>query len=337
MASGLAVRHVTGAVGLYSIPLDPLQRQSPHDRVPACIGQDEHLDLQIELYIMPNTQGTSMTTRSISFAQQMQIVAELMLAVAGESVSVIKRAVPEQALKLKRQDEWTIYLEFLRIMFNLADRVSMLHIPLKEQPQFMDELTDAVIDQLKKALEPAFGVGSDQTEIVLTIGAAVAESRQTYERYRFLVTEDSPAKNDMYRDFSDRIARLVGAVGNPGVTAAATLCISAVIPALTGIFEGQTPPAATENPTNPATAAVSESPRGATGTDIKLVSVMSSVKGEEVETRWGLHPRFRQDLTQEETKQLTTTMNRVAKILGERYAAVAFSDQWASWHKAGHA
>jgi hypothetical protein len=30
-------------------------------------------------------------------------------------------------------------------------------------------------------------------------------------------------------------------------------------------------------------------------------------------------------------------MNRVAKILGERYATVAFSDQWASWHKAGHA
>ncbi|MGB5046900.1 MAG: hypothetical protein WBO11_18195, partial [Nitrospira sp.] len=74
-----------------------------------------------------------------------------------------------------------------------------------------------------------------------------------------------------------------------------------------------------------------------TGADIKLVSVMSSIKGEEVETRWGLHPRFRQDLTQEEAKQLTTTMNRVAKILGERYATVAFSDQWASWHKAGHA
>ncbi len=278
-----------------------------------------------------------MTTRPMSFAQQRHIVAEFMLAVAGESVSVIKRAVPEQALKLKRQEEWTIYLEFLRVMFNLADRVSMLHIPLKEQPQFMDELTDDVIDQLKKALEPAFGVGSDQTEIVLTIGAAVAESRETYERYRFLVTEDSPAKNDLYRDFSDRIARLVGATGNPGVAAAATLCISAVIPALTGIFEGQAPPTAPDASASSSAGTSSQAPRGATGTEIKLVSVMSSVKGEEVETRWGLHPRFRQDLTPEEAKQLTTTMNRVAKILGERYAAVAFSDQWASWHKAGHA
>ena len=278
-----------------------------------------------------------MTTRPMSFAQQRHIVAEFMLAVAGESVSVIKRAVPEQALKLKRQEEWTIYLEFLRVMFNLADRVSMLHIPLKEQPQFMDELTDDVIDQLKKALEPAFGVGSDQTEIVLTIGAAVAESRETYERYRFLVTEDSPAKNDLYSDFSDRIAQLVGATGNPGVAAAATLCVSAVIPALTGIFEGQAPPTAPDASASSSAGTSSQAPRGATGTEIKLVSVMSSVKGEEVETRWGLHPRFRQDLTPEEAKQLTTTMNRVAKILGERYAAVAFSDQWASWHKAGHA
>lgn len=279
-----------------------------------------------------------MTTRMHSFVQQMQTVAELMLAVSGESVSVIKRSAPEQALKLKRQDEWGVYLEFLRAIFNLTDRVSALHIPLKEQPQFMDELTDTVIDQLKKALEPAFGSGSDQMEIVMTIGAAVAESRQTYERYRFLVTEDSPAKNDLYRDFSDRIARAVGAPGNPQVMAAATLCISAVIPALTGIFEGQAPTVAADTAaTSAAASGASSTPRGATGADIKLVSVMSSIKGEEVETRWGLHPRFRQDLTQEEAKQLTATMNRVAKILGERYATVAFSDQWSSWHKAGHA
>lgn len=274
-----------------------------------------------------------MPTKPHPFAQQMQTVAELMLAVSGESVSVIKRAAPEQALKLKHQDEWGIYLEFLRAMFNLTDRVSALHIPLREQPQFMDELTDTVIDQLKKALEPAFGAGDDQREIVMTIGTAVSESRQTYERYRFLVTEDSTAKNDMYQDFSDRVARAVGAPGNPKVTAAATLCIAAVLPALPGIFEGQAPPAAA----GATASATSTPPRGTTGADIKLVSVMSSIKGEEVETRWGLHPRFRQDLTQEEAKQLTATMNRVAKILGERYAAVAFSDQWASWHKAGHA
>lgn len=328
---------MTGAVALYNIPSETLQRQSKQAGHRGRAGKINTWTLKLDLYIMPITQRICMTTKQPSFAQQMQTVAELMLAVAGESVSVIKRAAPDQALKLKRQDEWGIYLEFLRVMFNLADRVSALHIPLKEQPQFMDELTDTVIDQLKKVLEPAFGSGSDQMEIVMTIGTAVAESRQTYERYRFLVTEDSPAKNDLYRDFSDRIARLVGASGNPQVTAAATLCISAVIPALSGIFQGDAPPSLADASTNPAAAAGGEVPRGATGADIKLVSVMSSIKGEEVETRWGLHPRFRQDLTQEEAKQLTATMNRVAKILGERYAAVAFSDQWASWHKAGHA
>jgi len=67
------------------------------------------------------------------------------------------------------------------------------------------------------------------------------------------------------------------------------------------------------------------------------VSLMSTVTGEEVETRWGLHPRFRQDLSPSELQRLTKLLNRVAKILGERYAAVAFSEEWNSWHKAGHA
>ncbi|HEU0068013.1 MAG TPA: hypothetical protein VFQ26_01965 [Nitrospiraceae bacterium] len=65
--------------------------------------------------------------------------------------------------------------------------------------------------------------------------------------------------------------------------------------------------------------------------------MMATVAGEEVETRWGLHPRFRQDLPPEDVQQLNKLMNRVAKILGERYASVAFSDEWTSWHKAGHA
>ena len=277
-----------------------------------------------------------MTEQPQSHMAHLKTVAELMLAVAGESVAMVKRAIPEQAMKMKRQDEWGIYLEFLKAMFNLTDRVSALHIPLKDQPQFMDNLEDEVTGQMKKVLEPAFGSGTDQMEIVLTIGAAVAESRKTYERHRFMVTEDSRARNEMYRDFSERVAELVGTPGNGQVTSAATLCISAVIPAIVGIFEGQTPAAASAAAADKASAPAA-APRGSTGSEIKLVSVMSSVQGEEVETRWGLHPRFRQDLKQDEIRQLSMLMNRVAKILGERYARVAFSDQWASWHKAGHA
>jgi len=279
------------------------------------------------------------------FSEQLRGIAELILAVAGESVTVMKRNAPERALKLKRHDEWGIYLEFLKVMFNLTDRLSALYLPIKEQPQFMDSLEDAVTLQLKNVLEPAFGSGADQTEIMLTVGAAVAESRQAYERYRFLVTENNPVKDEMLKDFGGRVADAMGIAGNAQVSAAATLCASAVIPAIKAILAGDKPPAAVVSTATQATATTSApppstatpGPQGPTGTEITLVSVMSTVAGEEVETRWGLHPRFRQDLPPEDMQRVAKLMNRVTKILGERYASVAFSDEWTSWHKAGHA
>jgi hypothetical protein len=275
---------------------------------------------------------------------QLRQLAELILAVAGESVTVMKRNAPERALKLKRQDEWSLYLEFLKVMFNLTDRLSALYLPVKAQPQFMDSLEDAVTLQLKNVLEPAFGSGADQMEIMLTIGTAVTESRQTYERFRFLVTEESPVKDEMLKDFGGRVADAMGIAGNAQISSAATLCASAVIPAIKAILAGDEPPAAVVSTATQATGTTSAppptetpKPQGPTGTEIKLVSVMSTVTGEEVETRWGLHPRFRQDLPPEDMQQVAKLMNRVAKILGERYASVAFSDEWTSWHKAGHA
>lgn len=273
------------------------------------------------------------------YSQQQRSLAELMLAVAGESVTVMKKNAPQQALKLKRQDEWSLYLEFIKVMFNLTDRLSAFHVPIKDQPEFMNDLEDAVTAQLRLALEPAFGSSVDQNEIILTIGGAVAESRQLYERYRFSITEDSKTKNEMFDAFGGRVADALGVAGNPQITAAATLCATAVVPAITAILRGETPPAAVSSTPIPAsdTSEAPAAPKGPTGNEIKLVSVMANVTGEEVETRWGLHPRFRQDLTTEEVQQLTKLMNRVAKVLGERYAAVAFSDEWNSWHKAGHA
>ena len=287
-----------------------------------------------------------MATANQEHHTQLRQLAELILAVAGESVSVIKRNAPEQALKLKRQDEWAIYLEFLKIMFNLTDRLSVLYLPIKTQPQFMDSLEDAVTVQLKNVLEPAFGSGADQMEIMLTVGAAVAESRQTYERYRFLVTEDNPVKDEMLKAFGVRVADTMGIAGNAQVSSAATLCASAVVPAIKAILAGDPPPVTAVEAAPPVATPLSSAPprptpetgpQGSTGTEITLVSVMSTVAGEEVETRWGLHPRFRQDLPTEDIQRIAKLMNRVAKILGERYASVAFSDEWTSWHKAGHA
>ncbi len=278
-----------------------------------------------------------MATATTEYKERLRQLAELMLAVSGESVTMMKRNAPEQALKLKRQDEWGIYLEFLKIMFNLTDRLVALHIPLKDQLEFMNGLEDAVTQQLKQALEPAFGNNADQMEIMMTIGTTVAESRQTYEHYKFLITEDSKTKSEMFRNFGENVAEALGAPRNAQLSAAASLCASAVVPALSAVLQGQAPPSQEAPQVGAPAGGTSTEQNKSTGQEIKLVSLMSSVSGEEVETRWGLHPRFRDDLTLSELQQLTKLLNRVAKILGERYAAVAFSKEWATWHKAGHA
>lgn len=278
-----------------------------------------------------------MATATTEYKERLRQLAELMLAVSGESVTMMKRNAPEQALKLKRQDEWGVYLEFLKIMFNLTDRLVALHIPMKDQMEFMNGLEDTVTQHLKQTLEPAFGNNADQMEIVMTIGTTVAESRQVYEKYKFLITEDSKAKKEMFKDFGEKVADALGAPGNTQLSSAATLCASAVVPALSAVLQGQVPPSQETSQPVPTPAGATTDLKKSTGQEIKLVSLMSSVSGEEVETRWGLHPRFREDLTHSELQQLTKLLNQVAKILGERYAAVAFSKEWASWHKAGHA
>ncbi len=278
-----------------------------------------------------------MATANLEYKERLKQLAELMLAVSGESVTMMKRNAPEQALKLKRQDEWGIYLEFLKIMFNLADRLVALHIPLKDQMEFMNGLEDAVTQQLKRVLEPAFGRDADQMEIVMTIGTTVAESRQIYEQYKFLISEDSKTKQEMFRCFGERVTERLGASGNVPLSSAATLCASAAVPAIEAVLQGQSPPSADAQSTLVQDTEPVAAQQKSTGQEIKLVSMMSSVSGEEVETRWGLHPQFRNDLTQTELQQLTKLLNRVAKILGGRYASVAFSPEWASWHKAGNA
>lgn len=266
-------------------------------------------------------------------------LASLMVAVSGESVTMVKRSVPEQAMKLKKTSEWELYLEFLKLQFDLADRLSAHYIPLKDQPIFMDGLEDAVTQQLKNVLAPALGPNTDEMEVVLTIGRTVAQSRERYERFKFLVTEDSTQKDEYFKAFSDTIARLIDAPDNGMVLSAATLCASAVIPAMKSLLESAASGTAPAQAAAPAAAAApSPAPEGKAGNEIKLISVMSTIQGEEVETRWGLHPRFRQDLKPEQAQELNRLMNRVAQILGTRYASVAFSPEWTAWHQqAGNA
>lgn len=292
-----------------------------------------------------------MTTVDALYRDRLRQLADLMLAVAGESVTVMKQTAPEQALTLKRQSEWNLYLEFLKIMFNLADRLVALHIPLKDQMDFMNGLEDAVSSRLKDALTPAFGSQFDPMELTVTIGTTVAESRRTYEPYAFLITEESKTKNDMFRNFGETVARVFGAPGHARLGSAAALCAGAVVPAMEAILRGHPPPPSAEqtspestrsleprsdetNSSAPPNQAVYQRP---TGREIKLISMVARMSGDIIETRWGLHPRFREDLTPDELQQLTALLNRVAKIVGERYAVMACSGQWASSQQAGHA
>ncbi|HNP61141.1 MAG TPA: hypothetical protein PKM72_09890 [Nitrospirales bacterium] len=268
-------------------------------------------------------------------------LAHTMMSVARESVGLIKRSDQKLAMKLQRKQEWEIYLEFLRMLFNLVDRLSGFYIPIQAQKEFMNSLEDSVAHQLKTVLAPSLSSSEvDDMEVTLSVGQVVADSRKTYEKFKFVVTDQSKERDQYFQFFSERIASKAGAPGKQEITAAAFLCGSAVVPALKSLFEDATqpkvepatsavPPAAKEGAGSSAAAQEGSSSTKSGGTDtagknlIKLISVVSRAQGEEVESWWGLHPQFRRDLPEDEAKELAKHMNRATRIVGERFAVVA--------------
>jgi hypothetical protein len=59
-----------------------------------------------------------MAAANIEYKERLRQLAELMLAVSGESVTMMKRNAPEQALKLKRQEKWGVYLKPVRGLYD---------------------------------------------------------------------------------------------------------------------------------------------------------------------------------------------------------------------------
>ena len=270
-------------------------------------------------------------------------LAHTMMSVSRESVNLIKRSDQQQALKLQRKQEWDIYLEFLRMLFNLVDRLSAFYIPIQAQRDFMNSLEDSVSHELKTVLAPSLSSTEvDDMEVMLSVGQTVSESREVYERFKFVVTDQTKERDQYFQFFSERVASKAGAPGKEQITSAAFLCGSAVVPALKSLFDDAMKPKG-ESDSSPV-AVVDESskakgdspvvqtgsatplsaPEGTSGEGlIKLISVVSRIQGdEEVETWWGLHPQFRSDLPPEEAKELAKHMNRVTRIVGERYAIV---------------
>jgi hypothetical protein len=274
-------------------------------------------------------------------------LAHTMMSVARESVSLIKRSDQKQAMKLQRKQEWDIYLEFLRMLFNLVDRLSGFYILIQAQREFMNSLEDSVAHQLKTVLAPSLSSSEiDDMEVTLSVGQAVSESRKTYEQFKFVVTDQTKERDQYFQFFSERVASKAGAPGKQEITSAAFLCASAVVPALKSLFEDaakpkdapkpkvesstSAPSVSAEKPGSSVSSAhegTSSTQSGASETSgknlIKLISVVSRAQGEEVESWWGLHPQFRRDLPPDEARELAKHMNRVTRIVGERFAIVA--------------
>lgn len=248
-----------------------------------------------------------------------------MLGVCRESIGIIKRSDQAVGIHLTQRQEWEVYLEFMKILFHLVDRASLFYVPVQRQPEFMNGLEDHVSHELKTALGHSLSAAHvDEQAIVVSVGQAVAESRHLYERHTFVFSEDSKERHAFFQHASERIAARAGAADNQDVRSAATLCVSAVIPAITALFEGKDPEMKATSP-EPTT---EETPSPALTTAhrkqaIKLISVVASTSGEECETRWGLFPQFRRDLTPEQVTTITSHMNRVAQIVGDRFAVAS--------------
>ena len=165
------------------------------------------------------------------------IMGELMLAIARESMTLIKRNDPAIATKVSRKQEWEAFIEFLKVLFNLADRVGAFYIPVSEYLQFLDAVEDAVIDQMNNAFRPQAGPGYDETQVKVSIAAALDLGQKLYQPYQFMVTEDGKERDRFFQKFGEAVAAALGARGNNTIATTATLCASSSIAAMKSLME----------------------------------------------------------------------------------------------------
>jgi len=182
---------------------------------------------------------------SPEFQRKAWILGELILVIARESVTLVRRQVPKSAPNLDRKQEWEICLEFLKVLFNLADRISTFHVPISEYLQFLDALEDAVIDQMNNAFRQQQGPDYDDTPLKVSVATAFNLGQQFYQPYRFIVTEEGPERDRYFKAFGEAVAEGLGAGGNSTIVTSATMCASSSIAAIKALMEsaeGRNPP-----------------------------------------------------------------------------------------------
>lgn len=165
------------------------------------------------------------------------VMGELMLVIARESMTLIKRNDPSITSKVSRKLEWEGFIEFLKVLFNLADRVGAFHVPVSEYLQFLDAVEDAVIDQMNNAFRQQAGPGYDDTPVKISISAAFDLGQKLYQPYQFMVLEEGKERDRYFQKFGEAVATALGVRGNNAVATTATMCASSSIAAMKSLME----------------------------------------------------------------------------------------------------
>ncbi len=188
-------------------------------------------------YRPPRTPGEQNKGLSPEFQRKAWVMAELMLMIARESMTLLKRNNQAIATKMPQKQEWEAFIEFLKILFNLADRVGAFYVPVSEYLQFLDALEDAVIDQMNNAFRQQAGPGHDETPVKLSIAAAFDAGQKLYQSHQFMVAEEGKERDAYFKKFGEAVATAMGSRGNTTIVTTATLCASSSIAAMKALME----------------------------------------------------------------------------------------------------
>lgn len=213
-------------------------------------GQQLRIPAGETLQVTCPTCGTSFTHRpprtagprkglSPDSQRKAWILGELMLMIAKESMTLIKRNDPAIATKVSRKQEWEGFIEFLKVLFNLTDRVGAFYIPVSEYLQFLDAVEDAVIDQMNNAFRQQAGPGYDETPVKVSISAAFDLGQKLYQPYQFMVMEESKERDRFFQKFGEAVATALGVRGNNTIATTATMCASSSIAAMKALMESE--------------------------------------------------------------------------------------------------
>jgi hypothetical protein len=169
---------------------------------------------------------------------------ELMVVISRESMMLLKRQAPNTFANLQRKQDWDAFLEFLKVLFNLVDRVGALYVPVNEYLQFLDSVEDAVIDHMNNSFRKQAGAEYDDTPLKISVAAAFDAAQKFYHPYRFMITEESPEKERYLKAFGEAVAAAVGATANRMIVTSASMCAVSSIAAIKALLEsteGRTP------------------------------------------------------------------------------------------------